>query len=86
VSLLDLLKSSPKPTLERLVDELASAEHENNELSVIVQDKSRSLAKALNLIETATVLLHAEHPGPLKTCLRNACVQMRKGRMRVPTT
>ena len=83
MSLLDFLTSGQKPTHEQLVDELALAEHDNGALRRAILDRDASLTRALGLLETATVLLHAGHPRDLKTCLRNACVQMRVERAKV---
>ncbi len=83
MSLTDRLTSGEKPTYEQLLDELFLAEHDNGALQSAIRDREALLTAALALIETATVLLHADHPRDLKTCLRNTCVQMRVERAKV---
>jgi hypothetical protein len=83
MSLTDHLTSGKTPTYDQLLDELFIAEHDNGALQSAIRDREASLARALDLIETATVLLHADHPRDLKTCLRYACVQMRVERAKV---
>lgn len=83
MSLTDHLLSGQKPTYDQLADNLFMAERDNGALQSAIRDREAMLTQALNLVETAAVLLHATHPRDLKTCLRAACVQMRVERAKV---
>lgn len=83
MSLTDRIRSGAVLTYDQLADELFMAENDNGALQSAIRDREAMLTQALDLAETAAVLLHANHPRDLKTCLRAACVQMRVERAKV---